>query len=276
MRAPLNRYIMEVEIVTKVQVDLKASTPHAASKKALEHPSVGGANGRVRVIASWPAREPQEIESDLGGGYRVRRGWFYEVAFSGGKYGHGERTVSFPAALVEKGEGVALHDFNSLVEAPEKARYFIRRFGYASTHESLKTWSRVQETANLAYKATRRFIEESKQFVRDRQRRDRERAERIRMENLMDKAVGRMLHEGGALTRLKGGKWVTNAPGYYPDGEPQTYEEKWLIELLLAEGHVEVTDTMNQSGDPRVVTLTDFGKARAELLEHTPPSLVVS
>jgi len=218
-----------------------------------------------RVAAAWPTDEGEESLFDLGNGYMLRRGWFYQAVCTGGKFGHGERTVSFTPAQIETEGEVTVASFPPpLLDASERVRYFHRVYGWGGSYIDLTTWSRVFKTEKEAYRATRKFVEESKQFDRDRLRRERRIAEDIRMENLMRNAVQRMAVGNQSLTRLDGGKWVTSDPGYYPDGSPVVYEEKWLVTLLLDTGRAYITDRMNKSGDPRVITLTEEGRAFAQ------------
>lgn len=241
-------------------------------------PQVGEEKVSYALEANWPIHETPEHEYDLGNGFRVRRGWFWLVRTSGANEGYfGPRTISFLPDLVDPcNQGVTAESFTNLVGAKEKVWSFTRHFGWAASYLGMATWSSVfPNDPEAAYKSCRRFVEEQKQFTRDRQRADREREENIRIENLMDKVLLGMMAKGcdGTLTRLKGGKWVTNAATYAPDGEPWAFEERWMIDSLLDYQFVSVIDTMNKSGDPRVVEITDKGRERVKEVKALPEFL---
>jgi hypothetical protein len=197
----------------------------------------------------------------------VRRGWFWQV-------NKDWASVCFLPDLVDPcNYGVTVDSFKNLIGGNETIFNFGKVYGWASSQGGMSTWSKVHETAEAAYKDCRKYVAMQQQQVRDRQRFDREQAENLRMERLMDKVLLRMTAGDGKLTREAGGKWITGDCGFYPDGQPVQYEEKWMIDLLIQSDFVEVTDRMNKSGDPRIVQFTEQGRARAAEAEKMPEFL---
>jgi hypothetical protein len=264
-----------ITVVQRVEVSGFTREDAEATAAVFSGPQVGDQKISYTLEANWPINEEPEHEYDLGNGFRVRRGWFWVVRTAGTGGHYGPRTISFLPDLVDPcNYGVTAESFANLVGAKEKVWSFSRHFGWAASQGGMSTWSNVfPNDPNAAYKSCRRFVEEQKQFTRDRQRADREREEQLRIERLMDKVILRAEAQGGVLTRLPGGKWVTKDPGYYPNSEPVQFEEKWMIVEMINAGYVEVTDTMNVSGDPRVVHVTMKARERAAEIAALPEFL---
>lgn len=266
---PKHVYVMDVEKTQRVQIEVRATSLTAAIELANKHETFATVERKARAVAQWPAGEPMTLESDLGNGYRVRRGWFYEVSTSGGRFGHGERKISYAEDAVEQDPTYA--SFDALLERPERTRYFVRKYGFAASHGDLTTWSHVFPSAEEAYRATRKFVEQSKKFDRDQQRREREIAQDIAREAAMDRVIERMFAHGGVLTRHVGGLWSTSTT--YQEGD--TFESKSMITDLLEAGLVTVTDHMNQTGDARAVMLSQDGINRVIDRAKIPAALRV-
>jgi hypothetical protein len=259
-------FILEREVRRIERVRVTAATLAEAMKAATkaEIEKVVSSPLRYTEVASWPADEEPEVVNDLKNGYRVRRGWFWIADLD-------YRSVCFlESDLREAGTDFSNSDtiFSTMRAAVktllgpsnETVMRCTCKYGYAASYGEMKTWSTLFETPELAYRSCRRFVEQVKAASRDKQRWVREQAEDDRLQSVIDKTLI-LMDPSGRLHRNPGGRW---APSHVPytDGVPSEHVDIKVVRQMLDQGLVEVTDTMNKTGDPRTVSLTPAGKGR--------------
>jgi|GEM_PF-4135775 len=266
---PIQVWRLHRTVTTVEAIEVRAKTRAQAEKAATYGVGtpVGEPKVEFQVIQNWPADEPEEFEIDLENGYRVRRGWFWEVRLD-------YRTISFLPDLVDPcNYGVTRDSFRNLVGANDTIYGYSKRYGWAASQGGMSTWSKLHDNARDAYKDCRAYVMLQQKRVNDLQRFHREQAEALMIEDLIDVLVVRMRANSDKLTRLDGGKWITEDATIGTDNQPDVFEDKRMIDRLLNAGLIEVTDRMNKSGDPRVVRLTASGIERAERAARVPEFL---
>lgn len=256
-------------VTTEVQV--KATSLAAAEKKVREiaAPSDAGVtNVTLAVVARWPAAEGEEVTHHLGGGFHARRGWFYTALLNSYR---GQRKVSFTSEQVLDETGRPNDTkIKAFLGSGERCITFTKSYGWCARHDSTPMWSRVFDEPKAALRSTRRFLEEQKRRIHDRQRYEREEIAREQRESIDNAALIKMLEAEHVLERLGGGKW---APEYEDDEALKWFALKETIDRLLAQGFIRVKAVMNLTKQPRVVELTDAGILRAAALRRLPEVL---
>jgi hypothetical protein len=266
----LQTWTIDVVETRSVQVKVKARSQSGAEALASTTAHSDGrwpaSTTRTMVVNHWPADETEEIEHDLGNGYRVARGWWWQVNLVTDRPDLGRRvvrrtTVSFKPDLVDPcNYGVTADSFVNLAGRREHIHSFSKAYGWAATFTGSSTWSKVHQDHRKAYDDCVAFVT-AERMDRDEWRR-----------------YCAMLHHiaenGGRLERLKGGRWII------PGGDLREvanavegidwYLNKGEVDHLIAEDAVKVTDLLTISDKPREIEITQAGRERAEAWASLP------
>lgn len=263
----MQTFIIERTATTVTRFEVTAASLVEAMRNADERHVIAttAATPQWNEIAAWPAGSAMEEVLELPNGYRVRRGWFWEISLDYRSVSLLDADIFPPDAEIPS--RIPREMFKSILHMVDDGNETIfstrRVFGYAGSHGDLKTWGAVCKEPKEALRATRKYVEKTRAQTRDRQRREREEAAEVAREGEMLVVLQHMLETGGRLVRYGGGLW-SGADMNLTEGAPACSWDRGMSEDLVRHGYATVTDRMNKSGEPRILTISAAGCERVE------------